>query len=126
MVGPFVCQKTGDCCRDVVMTHQEWEAIRAVRPDAPIPTLHQDERFVEYRGPCPLLEGRLCGVYPVRPYACRRFQCWKQPGESYEQAMAYWADRMRTVRVIRREYAQNQRKSQKWALAHGWTPDMEG
>jgi len=103
------------------MTHQERAAIEALgppqrllwRPDA-------DPRFVRLlAGPCPLLnEAGLCSVYDVRPMNCRRYMCGRQDGEA-------WTPESIPVRVLesrdlRRQYALNERKAQRWGLAHGW------
>ena len=138
------CKMSGDCCRSVsmiVMTRQEAHEIAKARPDL-LHTLqvyvHPDPRFVFLKGqPCPLLNtDNSCSVYSVRPYSCRRFKCYRPDvkNEPYEPepvdllhgrlGCANLSDRLALSRAVRRDYALNQRKAQKWALKHGWTPDQ--
>lgn len=102
------------------MTHQERAAIEQVstrpflwRPDA-------DPRFVRLlAGPCPLLDDTgLCSVYEVRPLNCRRYMCGRQDGEAWTPDAIPL--RVLTNRDLRRQYAVNERKAQRWGRAMGW------
>ena len=122
------------------MTKQEAHEIAKARPDL-LHTLqvyaHPDTRFVFLKGqPCPLLNAdNTCSVYPVRPYNCRRFGCFRPDvkTETYEPegldtdnlrlGCANLSDRL-GHRGVRRQYALMQRHAQRWALKHGWTQDM--
>ena len=87
----------------------------------------QPDGWVELvAGPCPLLtEDNQCSVYEVRPYQCRRFGCYRAPGEAFDPSgplgCANLSERLTQDRETRRAYALNQRKAQKWAYQHGWT-----
>lgn len=124
------------------MTPQEAILIRDARPDLSLKWYqHPDRRFVLLRGrPCPLLRMdagvATCTVHAARPYSCRRFKCYRpDPStEPYEPepldlergrlGCANLSDRLAQSRAVRRDYALNQRKAQRWALAHGWAPDQ--
>ena len=145
VVLPWSCNRSGDCCRQVsqiLFTKEEAELARGARPDLSL-TFHEhlDKRFVYLEGkPCPLLAGRpgeaVCTVWNVRPYNCRRFGCFRPDvvAEPFELervdlprlrlGCANLSDRLLASRGVRRAYALMQRKSQRWALAHGWTQDM--
>ena len=120
------------------MTQEEATRVQAATPRKLL--FHPvDDRFVFLRGhPCPLLstDGALavCTVWPVRPYNCRRFGCFRPdpPSEPFEPepldlergrlGCGNLSDRL-TNRQVRRAYALMQRRAQRWALAHGWTND---
>jgi Fe-S-cluster containining protein len=78
--------------------------------------------------PCPLLEGNTCSVYPVRPYQCRRWGCFR-PDPSAEPLIADHGflgaqntrERYEQSRTVRRELQLMQRRAMRWALKHGWT-----
>lgn len=133
----WTCQRDGACCRRpaaVVMTPAERELLLARRPDLADRFSPAQPGFVQLLArPCPLLEtdaaGRaVCTVYDVRPYSCRRFGCYRpDPAtEPYEEGpdgeCRNLVDRVQQSRDVRRAYALQQRKSQRWALRHGWTP----
>jgi hypothetical protein len=134
----WTCQRDGACCRHpaaVVMTPAERDLLLARRPDLADRFVAAQPGFVQLRArPCPLLEadagGRaICTVYDVRPYSCRRFICGRADvtTEPYEEdphtgACVNFTDRIFQSRPFRRFYAHHQRKSQRWALRHGWTP----
>ena len=81
-------------------------------------------------GPCPLLNGNLCSVHPVKPYNCRRWGCFRpdtktEPLETDHGFLGSPSTRERfyASRGVRRQLQQMQRKAQRWALAHGWNPE---
>ena len=132
IVPEWQCGQTGDCCRAVsgIRMHlDELAAIARYRKDAvplPLTLRHLDPGFVELKAaPCPFLSGNTCTVYPVRPFKCRQFQCHRALGEAFDPngplGCQNLSDRLLQSRETRRAYALNQRKAQKWALAHGWT-----
>lgn len=133
----WTCDRSGDCCtrtRAVVMTPAERDLLLARRPDIAVRFTAAPDGFVQLAArPCPLLErdaeGRaVCTVYDVRPYSCRRFGCYRPDAasEPYEEGpdgeCRNLVDRVMQSRDVRRAYALQQRKSQRWALRHGWTP----
>ena len=133
----WTCQREGSCCRlpvAVVMTPAERDLLLARRPDIAAQFTAAEGGFVQLLArPCPLLEtdtaGRaVCTVYEVRPYSCRRFGCYRPDpaSEPYEEGpdgeCRNLVDRVRQSRDVRRAYALQQRKSQRWALRHGWMP----
>lgn len=82
--------------------------------------------WVELDGtPCPLLDGKDCSVYDVRPYQCRRFQCHRAPGEAFDPSgplgCKNLSDRLEQSAETRKAYKRNQQKAMKWANTHGWT-----
>jgi Fe-S-cluster containining protein len=130
------CGREGSCCRlppAVVMTPAERDLLLARRPDLADRFGAAADGFVALRArPCPLLatdaEGRaVCTVYDVRPYNCRRFMCYRPDPttEPYEEGpdgeCRNLVERVMQSRDVRRAYALHQRKSQRWALRHGWT-----
>jgi Fe-S-cluster containining protein len=133
----WTCQRDGACCRltaAVVMTPAERELLLARRPDLATRFIAAADGFVALQArPCPLLEQddqsrAVCTVYEVRPYSCRRFGCYRpDPArEPYEEGpdgeCLNLVDRVLQSRDVRRAYALQQRKAQRWALRHGWTP----
>jgi Fe-S-cluster containining protein len=133
----WTCQRDGACCRfpaAVVMTPAERDLLLARRPDLADRFVPHTPGYVQLRArPCPLLEtdaaGRAaCTVYDVRPYSCRRFGCYRPDpaSEAYEEGpdgeCRNLVDRVMQSRDVRRAYALQQRKAQRWALRHGWTP----
>jgi Fe-S-cluster containining protein len=131
---PWECHKSGDCCRipeAVTMTVEEAALIVAQRPDIQgrLSAHPENAKFVKLAAqPCPLLtdEG-LCSVYDIRPYNCRRFQCYrpdpaKEPfRETPELGCVNLAFRLLKSRPVRRDYTLKQRKHARWARKHGWT-----
>jgi Fe-S-cluster containining protein len=110
------------------MTGSEREAVTASSPVHAEWLPSSDAGFVQLAtGPCPYLtadtHGKpLCSVYAVRPYNCRRYMCGREAcDEPFDPAPVPGV--VLDDRHLRRQYALNQRKSQKWANAHGWTPD---
>jgi len=119
----WTCQRDGECCTlpgEVVLTHAERAEIeQAAHPSRALSFLpHEDVRFVRLvAGPCPLYdaEARICTVYTVRPYNCRRFACQRT---DYGQ-QAY--DQGPTTREDRRQLVMIQRKAQRWGRSYGWS-----
>lgn len=132
---PWRCGQTGDCCRitPAVRLHKdELTAILDYRPDLKtqaLPWRDMGDGFLELKAaPCPLLTAdNRCSVYPVRPYVCRRFLCFREPGEAFVADQVNGCQSLtvaiQTSRNARRQYAQTQRTAQRWALAHGWSGD---
>ena len=122
------------------MTREEAEELKRARPELDLQFYrHLDRRFVYLRGqPCPLLRWvgsmAVCSVWRVRPYNCRRFGCFRPDvsSEPYESesldlergrlGCTNLSDRL-ADRGVRRAYARMQRRSQRWADAHGWPKD---
>lgn len=143
VVLPWSCNRSGDCCRHpaaILFSREEAALAQAARPDLPLTFYtHPDNRFVYLKGqPCPLLQDgpqATCTIWPVRPYNCRRFGCFRPDvaTEPYESepldpehlrlGCANLSDRL-ADRGVRRAYAQMQRKAQRWALKHGWSQEM--
>lgn len=149
VVEDWVCQRSGDCCRQVEtvgMTEQEQHAVMAyAQQHLPLRILNKIEfryaapGFVELTaGPCPFLEGKAdCSVHPVRPYVCRRFGCLRPDVIAEPLVMAPLSsfvkygtigcsnlrERLLQSRVARRTYALLQRRGMQWALSHGWKQD---
>lgn len=127
------CAQTGDCCQHalpLVMTRHEARLVI----DATDKELHWtvlDGNKVamvsptgEGRCPCLGADGR-CTIYDARPYRCRVFACLRGPGETLEPGGPMGcANARRAVqdRETRRWYQLYERKAQKWALKHGWSP----
>jgi Fe-S-cluster containining protein len=133
----WTCQRDGACCRltaAVVMTPAERDLLLARRPDIADRFTVASDGFVQLQArPCPLLatddRGRAaCTVHEVRPYSCRRFCCYRPDpaSEPYEEGpdgeCRNLVDRVSQSRDVRRAYALNQRRAQRWADRHGWTP----
>ncbi len=78
--------------------------------------------------PCPFLDGRHCSIYPIRPYNCRRFGCFRpEPArEPFEPDGPFgclnFSERFAASRIVRRAAIAMQRKAMAWARKHGWTP----
>lgn len=99
---------------------------------------HHEEGFVALKAkPCPFLEGtNTCMVHEARPYNCRRFGCLRpdparEPLQMAEHSpvLQYGTvgctnlrERLVQSRSARRQYERLQRKGQRWAVAHGWSP----
>ena len=127
------CHQTGDCCRAISairMTLQEAGEIQKLALGKDLRWREaQPYGFVELIAhPCPLLEGNVCTVYPVRPYNCRRWGCFRpdpktEPLKPDTGFLGCENARVRfyTDRDVRRQMQQMERKAQKWALKHGWT-----
>lgn len=131
------CQRSGDCCTkpaEVLMTKEEMRLLVLHAPKEI--SLHfrptDDEKFVAMRaGPCPLFVFGGCLVYAHRPFNCRRFACMRPDPKS--EPWAFTADgrcanlmrRIVESRVARRLAFLIQRRSQKWARAHGWSESDE-
>ena len=135
----WTCQRDGACCRQpaaVVMTPAERDLLLARRPDLATRFTDRPDGGVALQArPCPLLatdaHGRaVCTVYDVRPYNCRRFGCYRpDPAtEPYEEGpdgeCLNLVERVLQSRAVRRDYAQHQRRAQRWADRHGWTRDL--
>lgn len=124
------CQQSGECCSlpdEVVMTRQERQVLLPHVPDG-IRTAWRDvdDKFVALKAqPCPFYIFKECLVYAVRPFNCRRFGCMRpdpktEPFEMGTQGCSNLWDRVSTSRAARRLYALLQRRSQRWAVQHGW------
>ena len=133
---PWHCQMSGDCCRavgTVLMTPEEQQEILAFISVEKANTLEwtHDEttKFVRLRAhPCPLLlPDNRCSVYPVRPYNCRRWGCFRadvkteplEPDHSF-LGCANTRDRWYQNKGVRSQLRRMQRHAQKWGKAHGW------
>lgn len=114
------------------MTDEERQLILDTLPTDKGATLrwreHATMGFVELRAqPCPLLadDGK-CSVYEVRPFNCRRFMCGRIGDEPWESnpdgSCQNLTSRLAQSRPFRRFYALVQRRTSRWALAHGWKP----
>lgn len=121
------CQRSGECCTqpaEVVMTHQEAAVlVHHAPPEISMQFRPVDDGFVALKAaPCPLFVFNGCLVYSHRPYNCRRFACMRPDvkAEPFEADGGNLTARVKTSRVARRLYAKIQRKSMKWARAHGW------
>ncbi len=82
--------------------------------------------------PCPLLEGNRCTVYPVRPYQCRRWGCFRPDPKTEPLIVDHGflgakntRERFEQSRTVRREFKLMEHKAQRWALKHGWTGTEE-
>lgn len=129
----WTCQKSGDCCSipgEVVMTKQEAATlVHHAPPTISIQFRPVDDQFVAMKaGPCPLYVFKTCLVYEHRPYNCRRFACMRPDvkAERFEADGSNMMDRVKTSRVARRMAQKIQRKSQRWAVKHGWGMNAAG
>ena len=107
----WTCTQCGTCCQTtpyVAVSTEERALLEATgRPATFLP----DERVGYWRllaAPCPFYDNG-CTVYAVRPYNCRR----------YASLNGYSG----TQRDAHRVLVQVQRKAQRWADRHGWTPE---
>jgi hypothetical protein len=119
------------------MTHAERAAIETYT-SAPLPWREgPTSAFTQLVGDpaCPLLDAHgACSVYPVRPFNCRRWGCFR-PTTDEPLALAVQPDprdpsttipvRLLTSRPVARQWARLHRAAMPWALAHGWRPDAE-
>ena len=132
---PFVCQRSGDCCRqagEVRVTQKERQAIEAAAPTSVSLswTPDADPRFTRLSArPCPLLIENACSVYAVRPLPCRQFMCGRpdvtiEPFE-VEPVVPHLgmtgcgnlSARLHESERFRQHYATNARKeAQRWAI----------
>jgi len=102
--------------------------MQAAGPDVVVVTSPlSDARFMVVHGsPCPYLAAdKRCSIYESRPMNCRRFACFRAPGEPFMKGgpmgCLNLSLRITSSRSVRRDYAQNQRKAQRWGMKHGWT-----
>lgn len=105
------------------MTVEEAEVLMAQSPAIRL-TPGPEPGFVRMAAaPCPFYRRVTgCAVYGLRPYNCRRYLCGRDSSaEPFEQAPIPL--KVLQDRSLRRQYARNQRRSQRWADAHGWRPD---
>jgi Fe-S-cluster containining protein len=83
-------------------------------------------RWALKAAPCPFLESSRCSIYPIRPYNCRRFGCFRPDPrrEPFEPSGPFgslnFSDRFATSRIVRRAAQALQRKARAWAVRHGW------
>lgn len=143
------CQRSGDCCRlpkHVIVSESEANLLIAwAEKQWPIVRLRSlsfgrdQPGFLRLNaGPCPFLEGKAtCTVYPIRPYNCRRFSCFRPDVQREPLVMdvpapisqfrsigcANLRERLMQSRIARRLYDTIQRKAQRWARQHGWSDD---
>jgi Fe-S-cluster containining protein len=137
---PWTCARSGDCCHEtpnVLMTPEERDLLVARRPDLAVRFGTLGVFVVLPARPCPLLatdgQGRsTCTVHDIRPYNCRRFGCYRPDPttEIFEPepldldkgrlGCANLSDRIARSRDVRRAYALQQRKAQRWAMRMGW------
>lgn len=138
VVLPWSCSMTADCCKavsTVLMTPLEAQEIVHYIGSERTATLKwrmtESPKFIRLVAhPCPLLDGNLCSVHPVRPYNCRRWGCFRpdvavealEPDHSF-LGCANARERFMQDHGVRRQLKQMQRKAQKWARRHGWTED---
>lgn len=133
---PWSCSLSGDCCRavgHVVMTPQERDVLlTAVTPERAATLTWIDwpkNGMVALKAaPCPLLNGNLCSVHPVKPMNCRRWGCFRpdptiEPLEPDHGFLGSPCTRERfyASRGVRQQMQAMQKKAQKWGRRHGWT-----
>lgn len=75
MVKPLTCNSCIECCANVFITDTELKDVRRfvrLMPEEEINRLRNQERSP---GVCPFadIEKKLCTVYEVRPWVCRKF-----------------------------------------------------
>lgn len=115
----WACCHRGDCCKTgkLVMTHEE-AALLKDRPSVRPKMWTSAGNVTALLGsPCPFWDGS-CTVYDVRPYNCRRYMCGREGEEPFDPAPV--PQKVLQIRGLRRQYAMNQKKAQKWARNHGW------
>lgn len=122
------CCQSGDCCREpaaIRMSLQEAALLQSKamgraltwRPAQPF-------GFVELVAhPCPFLDDQGCTVYDSRPYKCRQYLCFRATGETFDPTGQDLTNKLITIREVKRAYALNQRKAQRWGRTHGWRDD---
>ena len=122
-VADWCCAQSGECCRRVdrvTMTVAEANALALARPEVAVTFASRDDGFVDLLAePCPYLDGNTCSVYDVRPYNCRRWGCFREPGEPLTD-MAPVPQRVLDSPDLQRQYARMQAEGHDWARAHGW------
>ena len=126
------CKRSGDCCtkpQEIVMTTEEASILVFRSPDT-VQLEFRDvgDGFVAMRaGPCPLFIFKSCIVYEYRPYNCRRFICMRPDPttEPFDVGGKNLMSRVEQSRVARRRAVLEQRRAQRWAQKHGWTPQKE-
>ena len=138
---PWRCAQSGDCCRAVgalLMHEQEREAVLTMVPREQQAALiwkpYKTPGFVTLQGPpCPLLNAdNSCSVYPMRPYQCRRWGCFRPDPKTEPLEVDFGflgakntRERYEQSRGVRKQMKAMQTKGQKWARSHGWTGDEE-
>ena len=123
----WTCQQVGECCQQtpgVTMTLAEAKIVTGLADRAARPltwTERPEHGFVTLiAAPCPFYKNG-CAIYESRPYNCRRGGCFRW----FPRTEAFANDPMPRInadRDLKRSYAQQQRKAQRWAVAHGWKP----
>ena len=103
------------------MTEAEAQALVKARPETEAYWELRRDGFLDLHArPCPYLEGNTCSVYDVRPLNCRRWGCYREPGEPLTD-LAPVPLRVLRDPALRDHYAKNQaRAHQEWGLSHGW------
>lgn len=126
------CRRTGDCCRQtshVTMTDSERAVLEAAgNPVSPLVWLDPPAPGMQAlkAAPCPFLvdEDGACGVYESRPMNCRRYGCFRQDGESFQEAANLLVFRTQTDNAVRSQRRSMQRAAQVWGREHGWHEGM--
>jgi Fe-S-cluster containining protein len=117
------CCHRGDCCTQpagVLMTTSERDLLLATSERPMVFSEPDGLGFVTLTAhPCPLHDAAAgCTVYDVRPFQCRRYSCGRSGDEEWSPEAV--PARFYTDRAFRRQMVLDQRKSQRWARAHGW------
>lgn len=130
----WVCHRSGECCQhthNLLLTVTELAEMRRIVPSiTPDVSVAQTPGFLILKGrPCPYLardhrQRWTCRVHGVRPYNCRRYMCGRmdirvEPFDDRPIPLPILSNRH-----LRRQYERNQRHAQRWALSHGWQPEM--
>lgn len=123
MAAKWACCRSGDCCtqpRAVTLTLAEAEALHARRPEVGMWLSLRPDGLLDLKAqPCPFYD-RGCTVYDVRPLNCRRYLCFRDPGEPFEDTDI--PQKVLTRRDLRRQYQVNQRRAHRdWGHRMGWS-----
>ena len=99
-----LCPQCGLCCNGVL-----FEDVRLVRGDRALVLeeaglkLRRAGRNTTFGQPCPCFDGRLCGVYDLRPVRCRHFDCHTLKQAAKQEISR--ADALARIRGAKREVA---------------------
>lgn len=130
---PWNCFMCGDCCKNISISQSEHNLImkkigsKAQRRYKKNVIVHpHNKKFFLIQNKCPLqLPNGRCGIYPIRPFACRLFIC----GRVDASIPLVYADDKCKNHVIRRSrdpifaiLARNSEEvANQWGTQHGWT-----
>lgn len=128
VIEDWKCQSSGDCCRQPKLVSMTFAERRELEAQATKASSRLQWRYNErpnmtdlVAGPCPFVttENR-CGVYDVRPFACRRYACMRDDVAAEPFMHGDSADVAKRKPHRLAQLVEMQRDGQTWAIAHGW------